>query len=222
MLDTGSARDAASTALLVPKLGCKQCARLVEYRHENKALFPDFHNGPVSAFGGLDARLLIVGMAPGLKGANRTGRPFTGDGAGNTLYPALIAAGLASGQFDPDGKDDVQLHSTRITNAVRCVPPKNKVTGPEIRTCGSFLIAEIEAMDRLHIILGLGLDAHKAVLTALGERPAHYKFAHGSTHRLGGLTLLNSYHFSRYNTNTGRLTPAMVAGIFTQISSLLA
>lgn len=208
--------------IVAPEAGCVLCPRLVEFRLENQADFPAFFNSPVPAFGLSGARLLIVGMAPGLKGANRTGRPFTGDGAGNTLYPALLAAGLAEGQFGPDGGDTLRLLDTRVTNAVRCVPPKNKVTGLEIRTCGQFLASEIAGMDRLCVILGLGLDAHKAVLTALGRRPAHFKFAHGAQHDLDGVTLVNSYHFSRYNTNTGRLTAPMVEGVFRDVRALLA
>ena len=209
-------------AAVLPAADCALCERLVEFRRENQRSFPDFFNAPVPSFGNPDARLLIVGMAPGLRGANRTGRPFTGDGAGNSLYPALLAAGLARGQFDLDGDDDLTLIDTRITNAVRCVPPKNKVTGPEIRTCGRFLQSEIASMPKLALILGLGLDAHKAVLAALGERPSHYKFVHGARHSLGQVTLFNSYHFSRYNTNTGRLTQPMIDRLFVDICAALA
>lgn len=205
-----------------PQADCALCDRLTEFRTGNRREFPDFFNAPVPSFGDLDARLLIVGMAPGLRGANRTGRPFTGDGAGNSLYPALIAAGLARGHFDLDGRDDLTLVDTRITNAVRCVPPKNKVTGLEIRTCGQFLRAEISAMTNLAFILGLGLDAHKAVLSALGERPSRFKFVHGQRHAVAGLTLFNSYHFSRYNTNTGRLTQSMIDRLFVDICGALA
>ena len=207
--------------MIVPEPSCALCPRLVAFRTDNRATFPAFHNAPVPAFGALSARLLIVGMAPGLKGANQTGRPFTGDGAGDTLYPALLAAGFAAGRYSPEGSDGLALVDTRVTNAVRCVPPKNKVTGAEIKTCGRFLSAEIAAMDRLSVVLGLGLDAHKAVLSALGHRPAHHKFAHGSEHPLDRLVLVNSYHFSRYNTNTRRLTPEMVTGIFEQVHRLL-
>lgn len=209
-------------AVDLPAADCALCARLLEFRRDNQQSYPDFFNAPVPSFGSLDARLLIVGMAPGLRGANRTGRPFTGDGAGNSLYPALLAAGLARGQFDLDGNDDLALVDTRITNAVRCVPPKNKVTGPEIRTCGQFLKSEISAMPNLALILGLGLDAHKAVLAALGERPSRHKFVHGAQHPLGPVTLVNSYHFSRYNTNTGRLTQPMIDRLFADICGALA
>ncbi|MGP1396176.1 MAG: uracil-DNA glycosylase [Inquilinaceae bacterium] len=175
------------------------------------------------AFGSIEAGLLIVGMAPGLKGANRTGRPFTGDGAGELLYPTLIEFGLAHGDYDRRPDDGLVLRDCRITNAVRCVPPQNKITGSEATRCRSFLADEIASMARLRTILALGLDAHKAVLSVFGARKAVHVFAHGAVHALpDGLTLVDSYHCSRYNTNTGRLTPAMFRAVFTSIRDRMA
>ncbi|MCB2101743.1 MAG: uracil-DNA glycosylase [Rhodobacterales bacterium] len=193
-----------------PGRDCALCPRLVTYRQANRDAWPDWHNAPVPAFGPLDARLLVVGLAPGLKGANRTARPFTGDWAGDLLYPSLLAHGFARGAYGARPDDGIALVDCRITNAVRCAPPANKVTGPETRACGDFLIDEIKAMPNLRAILALGAVAHGAVLGALGQRKAAWKFAHGAVHALpGGPTLTDSYHCSRYNTNTGRLTEAM-------------
>ena len=165
------------------------------YRQTNRAGHPDWHNAPVSAFGGLDGRLLIVGLAPGLRGANRTGRPFTGDFAGDLLYATLIAFGFAAGAYDKRPDDGLAPIDCRVTNAVRCVPPENKPVGAEIAACRPYLAAEIAAMDRLAIILALGAVAHASVLATLGERRSRWKFGHGALHRLpGGLTLADSYH----------------------------
>lgn len=192
-----------------PARDCPLCPRLADFRRGNAASLPTYHNGPVRSFGALDARMLVVGLAPGLHGANRTGRPFTGDAAGTLLYPALIANGFATGTFDARPDDGLVLRDCRITNAVRCVPPKNRPTGAEIATCNRYLAAEIAAMPRLAVVLALGGLAHGAVLRALGERPARHGFRHGAVHALASFTLIDSYHCSRLNTNTGRLTPAM-------------
>lgn len=193
-----------------PGANCALCPRLAAFRATNRASEPDWHNAPVPAFGGLDARLLIVGLAPGLRGANRTGRPFTGDYAGDLLYATLLKEGLANGTYAARADDGLALVDTRITNAVRCVPPANKPTPAEAKTCRSFLVAEIAAAAKLRIILALGRLAHDSVLAALDQRRSAFPFVHGAFHRLPrGLTLADSYHCSRYNTNTGRLTEAM-------------
>jgi uracil-DNA glycosylase family 4 len=179
-------------------------------RERNRAEQPAWHNAPVPSFGPVDARLLILGLAPGLRGANRTGRPFTGDYAGDLLYASLKRNGLARGDYDRRPDDGLELIDCRVTNAARCVPPENKPTPLEVRTCNAFLVAEIAAMKRLKAILAQGGIAHDALLTALGERRSAYRFAHGAIHRLSnGLILGDSYHCSRLNTNTGRLTEAM-------------
>ena len=193
-----------------PAPDCPLCPRLVAFRDENRATFPDWHNAPVPSFGSADAALLIVGLAPGLRGANRTGRPFTGDFAGQLLYPTLLKFGLAAGPYGESPNDGLRLVNCRITNAVRCVPPQNKPTGGETRACRPFLVSEIAGMANLKGLLALGKVAHDAVLAALGEKLAGYKFGHGSVHDLAnGLWLADSYHCSRYNTNTGKLTTAM-------------
>jgi uracil-DNA glycosylase family 4 len=179
-------------------------------RERNRAEQPSWHNAPVPSFGPVDARLLILGLAPGLRGANRTGRPFTGDYAGDLLYASLKRYGLARGDYERRPDDGLALIDCRVTNAVRCVPPENKPTPLEVRTCNAFLVAEIAAMTRLKAVLAQGSIAHDALLTALGERRSAYRFAHGAVHRLpNGLILGDSYHCSRLNTNTGRLTEAM-------------
>ncbi len=201
-----------------PDHDCPLCPRLVAYRMDNRVRFPGWHNGPVASFGDADATLLIVGLAPGLKGANRSGRPFTGDVAGDLLYPTLIDFGLAKGRFAAEADDGLQLIDCRITNAVRCAPPQNKVTGPETAACRPFLKSEIAQMKNLKTILALGGVAHGAVLTCLGEKKTALPFAHGACHTLaGGLTLIDSYHCSRYNTNTGRLTVEMFKDVFKTI-----
>ncbi|MBC8268193.1 MAG: uracil-DNA glycosylase [Rhodospirillaceae bacterium] len=201
-----------------PDHECPLCPRLLAYRNDNRARFPEWHNGPVVSFGNLDSCLLIVGLAPGLKGANRTGRPFTGDVAGDLLYPTLIKFGLAGGTFGAEADDGLKLRDCRITNAVRCAPPQNKVTGPEIAACRPYLSAEIANMKKLKVILALGVVAHGAVLSCLGEKKKAIPFAHAARHKLtGGLTLMDSYHCSRYNTNTGRLTTEMFEGVFNNL-----
>ena len=169
-------------------------------------------------FGPLTARLLIAGLAPGLQGANRTGRPFTGDHAGILLYDTLRKFGFASGPYAERADDGLSLIDCRITNAVRCVPPENKPEPAEIATCNRFLAAEMTTLPRLEAVLALGSIAHQAVLAALGQRRSTFRFAHGAIHALpGGLLLADSYHCSRYNTNTGRLTPAMFEAVFAEL-----
>ncbi|MGE0416939.1 MAG: uracil-DNA glycosylase [Acetobacteraceae bacterium] len=193
-----------------PARDCPNCPRLVAYRAANRAAHEDWHNAPVPSFGGLDARLLVVGLAPGVRGANRTGRPFTGDFAGMLLYTTLLKFGLAHGVYAARPDDGLTLGGCRVTNAVRCVPPGNLPVPAEINACNGFLTAELAAMPALRAVLALGGVAHKAVLRARGLRQSHVPFQHGALHALpGGLLLADSYHVSRLNTNTGRLTEAM-------------
>ena len=193
-----------------PERDCGLCPRLEEYRAANRAAHPDWHNAPVPSFGGLDARVLVVGLAPGVRGANRTGRPFTGDFAGVLLYRTLPLFGLARGGYGASPDDGLTPISCRVTNAVRCVPPGNLPTPAEINTCNPFLTIELAAMPNLRGVLALGLVAHKAVLKAKGLKASHAVFQHGAVHELpDGLLLADSYHVSRLNTNTGRLTEAM-------------
>jgi uracil-DNA glycosylase family 4 len=209
-------------APLHPEADCRLCPRLAAFRDDNREKHEDFFNGPVPSFSGRGPRLLVVGLAPGLKGANRTGRPFTGDYAGDLLYPTLLKFGWAKGRYAADPGDGLRLEGCRITNAVRCVPPENKPTTEEIRTCNAFLAAEIESLrPDLKALLALGGIAHDAVLTALGQKKSAYRFAHGAQHELpGGLLLANSYHCSRYNTNTGRLTTEMFEAVFRALEGL--
>lgn len=206
----------------VPAPNCPLCPRLVRFREATRRRHPDWHNAPVPAFGRTDARLLIVGLAPGLKGANRTGRPFTGDAAGELLYGTLVRFGLAKGQYGARVQDGLELADCRITNAVRCVPPENRATGAEIATCRRFLEAELAALPRLKAILALGGVAHRAVVMALGLSPAALPFRHGASYPLsGGRLLADSYHCSRYNLNTGRLTEAMFHAVFAALRAWL-
>lgn len=197
-----------------PHRDCPLCPRLVAFREEWRAKQPDWNNAPVPSFGVDDGRLLIVGLAPGLRGANRTGRPFTGDYAGDLLYQTLIDFGFARGVFEARPDDSLTPIDTAITNAVRCVPPENKPTTDEIRTCRPFLSATMLGMPRLKVVIALGKIAHDSVVVALGERMAHRKFAHGAHHNIGSLTVFDSYHCSRYNTNTGVLTTEMFRAVF--------
>lgn len=200
---------------LDPGKDCSLCPRLVEFRNKYRAEEPEWWNAPVPSFGDLSAPLLILGLAPGLQGANRTGRPFTGDWAGDLLYSSLLSLDLATGQYEKDPLDGLTLKGCRIANAVRCVPPQNKPIGQEMTACRAFLVQEIAAMPTLRTIFTLGRIAHEASLRALGERPSAYKFAHGAVHIIktehkpAGVAVVNSYHCSRYNTNTGRLTEPM-------------
>jgi len=194
----------------LPGHDCPVCPRLVAFRQANRTAEPGWHNAPVPSFGAQDARLLIVGLAPGLKGANRTGRPFTGDYAGDLLYATLKKFNFAAGDYGRSPDDGFRLIDCRITNAVRCAPPENKPTPAEIAACRPFLVEEIASLPRLKAILALGSIAHASVVKTLGERLALRPFKHGSLHALeGGLLLADSYHCSRYNTNTGRLTTEM-------------
>ncbi len=195
--------------LPAPTPNCKLCPRLAAFRADNRVAYPDFHNKPVPSFGTMEAKLLIVGLAPGLKGANRTGRPFTGDYAGDLLYATLARHGLTRGHYDERADDGFALIDVRITNAVRCVPPQNKPEPSEISTCRSFLGAEIAAMRNLTAILTLGQIAHTSVCTTLDLKKKDHKFAHGARYATAQGTLIASYHCSRYNTNTGVLTEKM-------------
>jgi uracil-DNA glycosylase len=207
-----------------PSLDCPRCPRLVAFRHELRAQYPDWGNAPVRSFGALDARLLIVGLAPGMRGANRTGRPFTGDYAGELLYSTLIEFGFAQGAYRADPNDGLHLVDCRIANAVRCLPPENKPLPEEFANCRPFLQAELAVMPKLQAIVALGKGAHDQILRALTVRPAGaYPFVHGRLHALPtGLTLADSYHCSRYNTNTGRLTTEMFHAVFESVRKRLS
>jgi uracil-DNA glycosylase len=204
-----------------PSRDCPRCPRLVSFRETWRAKEPTWHNAPVPSFGPIDASLLIVGLAPGLQGANRTGRPFTGDYAGDLLYPTLIEYGFATGIYEERVDDNVRMIDARISNAVRCVPPENKPTTLEIKTCNEFLKAEIAAMPELRALVSLGRIAHDAALVALGGKRSAFTFAHGCQHMLGNVALFNSYHCSRYNTNTGVLTPEMFRAVFAKARAYL-
>jgi uracil-DNA glycosylase family 4 len=210
VIEGPAAHGAPLAGCATPAPDCPLCPRLVAYRAANQAANPDWFNAPVPSFGALDARLLVVGMAPGVRGANRTGRPFTGDHAGLLLYTTLRYFGLAEGQYVPEADSGLILRDCRIANAVRCVPPANLPEPGEVTTCNRFLTAELQAMGRLRAVLALGVLAHAAVLKACGIPPTRIRFRHGDIHVLpDGLLLADSYHVSRYNTNTGRLTEAM-------------
>ncbi len=206
-----------------PPHDCRQCTRLTAFRAQNAVAHADWFNAPVPSFGPDDARLLIVGLAPGLQGANKTGRPFTGDYAGDLLYATLEQHGFSSGTYAKHAGDGLTLRDCMITNAVRCVPPQNKPTTEEMRNCSVFLAARIAQLPRLSVILALGRIAHESTLAALGYRKSAFRFAHCATHELEqGYVLVNSYHCSRYNTNTGRLTPEMFEQVFDTIRRHLA
>jgi uracil-DNA glycosylase family 4 len=204
-----------------PGRDCPRCPRLVAFRTTWREKEPDWFNAPVASFGPIDARLLIVGLAPGLRGANRTGRPFTGDYAGDLLYATLKGFGFAQGTYDARPDDGLTLSDCRITNAVRCVPPENKPTGAEIATCRDFLKATIAEMPKLKTIVALGRIAHDSVVTALGSKKSAAPFKHGAKNTLGALALFSSYHCSRYNTNTGVLTPEMFRAVFANVRAYL-
>jgi uracil-DNA glycosylase len=208
--DAGPARD------------CQDCPRLAAFRAENEAAYPDWWNAPVPSFGQSDARLLIVGLAPGLRGANRTGRPFTGDYAGELLYATLLEFGFASGSYDRRPDDGLALVDCAIVNAVRCVPPQNKPTRQEIATCRRYLMPAISALPKLRVMLALGRIAHESTVRALKLSPSKFPFAHSARHPLGAaISLFDSYHCSRYNTNTGVLTDAMFRQVFASIRAEL-
>jgi uracil-DNA glycosylase family 4 len=204
-----------------PGRNCPRCPRLVAFREHWRAHEPTWHNAPVPSFGPIEARLLIVGLAPGLQGANRTGRPFTGDYSGALLYETLIRYGFARGQYAAHPDDGLTLVDARITNAVRCVPPENKPTGAEIVSCRDFLKPTIAEMPNLTTIVTLGRIAHDTVVTALGARRAAVPFSHGGKAEIGPLTLFSSYHCSRYNTSTGVLTPEMFRAVFAAVRAHL-
>ena len=200
---------------------CRECPRLAAFLDEVKDRHPDYHCGPVAPFGAADARLLIVGLAPGMHGANRTGRPFTGDYAGVLLYQTLHKFGFGTHQGSDDPDDGLELIDCRITNAVKCLPPDNKPVGAEINTCNRYLASELEGLPAGSVILALGGIAHRAVIKALKLRQASYPFGHEALHDLGQVRMLDSYHCSRYNTNTGRLTVDMFESVFKIASKLL-
>ncbi|MGH7022896.1 MAG: uracil-DNA glycosylase [Caulobacteraceae bacterium] len=213
-----SRRTATSGA--EPPRDCPLCPRLVAYRAANRVEHPEWFNGPAPSFGDLDARLLVVGLAPGKSGANRTGRPFTGDFAGVLLYQTLLKTGFAEGRYGADPADGLRLVACMITNAVRCAPPGNKPLPAEEATCRSFLAARIAALPRLEVIVALGGVAHRNVLRALGVKGARQS-GHGVESVVGRYRLIGSYHCSRLNTNTGRLTAPMFEAVFERAGALL-
>jgi uracil-DNA glycosylase len=200
-----------------PGRDCPLCPRLAEFRAEARAKHPDWHNAPVASFGDAKAQLLIVGLAPGMQGANRTGRPFTGDYAGDLLYATLLEYGFAKGVYQARPDDGLKLVDCRISNGVRCVPPQNKPLPAEINTCRPFLANTIATMPKLRAIVLLGRIAHDTTLKALGIRAVTAPFGHGSVHKAERFKLYDSYHCSRYNTNTGVLTPKMFRSVFAAV-----
>ena len=214
--------DATPSATPEPAKDCPLCPRLVAFRKENRAAHPEWFNGAVPSFGPEAARLLIVGLAPGLKGANRTGRPFLGDYAGELLYRTLLKTGLARGHHDPAAPEALQLVDCMITNAVRCVPPANKPKPDEVASCRQFLIGRISALPELRTLLAIGRIAHDGILDALQLKRRDFPFAHGAKHALPcGLALFDSYHCSRQNTNTGRLTTPMFETVVAEVAASL-
>jgi uracil-DNA glycosylase family 4 len=204
-----------------PGRDCALCPRLAAFRQEWRRREPVWFNAPVPSFGPVTARLLIVGLAPGLQGANRTGRPFTGDHAGVLLYDTLSRFGFAQGTYAARPDDGLELVDARIANAVRCVPPENKPTGAEIATCRGFLESTIAQMPELRAIVSLGRIAHDTAVVALGARRSAVPFAHGASHAVGKVQLFDSYHCSRYNTNTGVLTTEMFRSVFAHVREFL-
>jgi len=203
-----------------PPRDCPLCPRLLAFRHENRVKFPAYWNAPVPSFGPLDAAILIAGLAPGLHGANATGRPFTGDWAGDLLYETLLKLGLAAGAYEERADDTLRLVNIRIANAVRCVPPQNKPEPSEIATCRRFLVSELETLPKVKVILALGKIAHDSALKALGARIAAHPFTHGKVYEIGRFKLISSYHCSRYNTNTGVLTTPMFERVVADAKTL--
>jgi uracil-DNA glycosylase len=200
---------------------CPLCPRLAAYRARNRAAHPDWYNGAVASFGDPAARVMVLGLAPGVAGANRTGRPFTGDYAGDLLYATLSRFGFANGRFAARPDDGLALHDTLVANAVRCVPPQNRPLPAEITACRRFLLGRIAALPRLRAVVCLGRIAHETLVRALGGRLALHPFAHGARHDIGGLAVFDSYHCSRYNTNTGRLTSAMFEAVFRDLRTYI-
>ena len=204
-----------------PDRDCRLCPRLAAFRQDWRRREPGWFNAPVASFGPRSARLLIVGLAPGLQGANRTGRPFTGDHAGELLYGTLVQFGFAKGRYAARPDDGLELVDARITNAVRCVPPANKPTGAEITTCRGFLKATLADMPRLAAVVALGRIAHDTTASALAASRSQIPFGHGACHEIGRLRLFDSYHCSRYNTNTGVLTTQMFHDVFAKVRACL-
>ncbi|WP_157217693.1 uracil-DNA glycosylase [Flavisphingomonas formosensis] len=205
------------TGLATPPRDCPLCPRLAAFREEQRAAHPDWFNAPVPSFGDADAWLAIVGLAPGLQGANRTGRPFTGDASGALFYGTLLKFCLAEGEFRGESSDGLRLRGVYVVNAVRCVPPQNKPVPSEIHACRPFLDAELAALPALRVVIALGQIAHQSAIKAIGGKLPKYPFGHLAEHRLpNGIRLIDSYHCSRYNQNTGRLTPAMFEAVFTR------
>ncbi len=200
---------------------CRACERLAAFLDAVSEKHPDYYCRPVPPFGDADARLLVVGLAPGMHGANATGRPFTGDHAGILLYETLHRHGFASRSVSVSADDGLELVDCRITNAVKCLPPDNKPVGAEINTCNPYLAAELGTLAKGSVVLALGGIAHRAVIKAVGARQASHSFAHAAAHALDDFTLLDSYHCSRYNTNTGRLTAEMFDAVFAKAKTLL-
>lgn len=206
----------------VAPVSCSNCPRLVAFLDKSRQDNPNWHNAPVPSFGSINAEILILGLAPGLRGANRTGRPFTGDFAGDTLYQTLISHGFASGNYDPNANDTLSLINVRIANAVRCVPPQNKPIGLEINNCRPFLSTELERMHQLKVILCLGRIAHDTLIRHFKLPAKDHLFSHCKSHKIKpDLSLLNSYHCSRYNVNTGRLTQPMFDDVFIKLTHLI-
>ncbi|MCO4812690.1 MAG: uracil-DNA glycosylase [Gammaproteobacteria bacterium] len=202
-------------------VACRACPRLSAFLDEVKGRYPDYYCRPVPPFGAPDARFLIVGLAPGMHGANRSGRPFTGDHAGILLYQMLHKYGFGSRDHSESVDDGLELIDCRITNAVKCLPPDNKPVGAEINTCNAFLANELKLLPTGAVVVALGGIAHRAIVKAMGLRQADYKFGHAALHDLGHFRVLDSYHCSRYNTNTRRLTEEMFDAIFAQVRDLL-
>jgi uracil-DNA glycosylase family 4 len=200
---------------------CRACPRLAKFLDDVNVTHPDYYCRPVPPFGDDSARLLIVGLAPGMHGANRTGRPFTGDHAGILLYRTLHKFGFATQAESLAADDPLELTDCRITNAVKCLPPENKPVAAEINNCNTFLANELDTLPKGSVALALGGIAHRAIVKAVGQRQADYKFAHAAVHDVGGFSLLDSYHCSRYNTNTGRLTDEMFESVFDRARQLL-
>jgi uracil-DNA glycosylase len=213
----GNMTSLSASTSIEPGRNCPLCPRLAEFRAQARAKAPDWHNAPVASFGDANAQLLIVGLAPGLQGANRTGRPFTGDYAGDLLYATLLEYGFAKGVYQARPDDGLKLVDCRISNAVRCVPPQNKPLPAEINTCRQFLVSTIATMPRLRAIIALGRIAHESTLKALGLRNGAAPFAHGAVYGAGAVRLYDSYHCSRYNTNTRVLTPEMFRNVFAKV-----
>ncbi|MBR0688671.1 uracil-DNA glycosylase [Bradyrhizobium manausense] len=214
-----AARSSRQAPALVPDRDCPLCPRLVAFREANRAREPLWHNAPVAPFGDITARLLVVGLAPGMQGANRTGRPFTGDYAGDLLYATLLEYGFAKGSYQARPDDGLKLVDCRIANAVHCVPPQNKPLPVEINTCRQFLVANLETMPKLRAIVALGRIAHDSVLKPLKLKASQAPFGHGAVHQAGAFKLYDSYHCSRYNTNTGVLTTDMFRSVFARVKA---